>query len=90
MITAAKLLIQDPVLEHPTVLMLVDRTELETQLFGNLESVGFGDVGIAESKAHLRKLLSSDWRGLIVSMIHKFDGCPPDLCTRGERLRAGR
>src|SRR5205807_1315727 len=32
MITAAKLLIDDPALEHPTVVVLIDRIELETQM----------------------------------------------------------
>ena len=82
MICAAKLLIQDPDLENPTVLVLVDRTELEGQMSGNLEALGFGDVRVAESKDDLRQLLASDWRGLILSMIHKFDGMAADLCTR--------
>jgi type I restriction enzyme R subunit len=82
MITAAKLIIDDSSLEHPTVLVLIDRTELEAQLEANLEALGFGDVRIASSKKDLERLLRSDWRGLIVSMIHKFDGMPPDLCSR--------
>ena len=83
MIVTAKLLISDPVFENPTVLLLVDRNELEAQLFGNLESVGFGHVEVAESKEHLRKLLKQDHRGLIVSMFHKFDGMPADMNKRG-------
>ena len=47
MITTAKRLIDDPIFENPTVLMLVDRNELEAQLFGNLESVGIGRVEVA-------------------------------------------
>jgi len=82
MITVAKLLIEDPAFQNPTVLMLVDRNELEAQLFGNLESVGFGNVAVADSKRHLRELLQSDRRGLIVSMIHKFDDVPADLNIR--------
>ena len=82
MITAAKKIIESAVFENPTVLMLVDRNELEAQLFGNLEAIGFGHVEQAESKAHLQDLLSSDRRGLIVSTIHKFDKMPADLCTR--------
>jgi type I restriction enzyme R subunit len=73
MITTAKLLIEDPTLHNPTVLMLVDRNELEGQLYNNLEAVGFGHVVVAQSKDHLQALLSADRRGLIVSMIHKFD-----------------
>ena len=83
MITAAQLLIDDQTLEHPTVLVLVDRIELEAQLAANLEALGFGDVRVADSKKDLEALLRSDWRGLIVSMIHKFDRMPANLCTRG-------
>ncbi len=82
MITAAKKLIEDPALKNPTVLMLVDRNELEAQLFQNLEAVGFGHTEIAHSKRHLLELLESDQRGLIVSMIHKFDDIPADLSLR--------
>lgn len=82
MITAAKLLIEDKALGHPTVLVVIDRTELETQMAANLEALGFGDVRIAQSKSDLEALLRADWRGLIVSMIHKFDGIPADLCSR--------
>jgi type I restriction enzyme R subunit len=82
MIVTAKLLMQDPFFENPTVILLVDRNELEAQLFGNLESVGFGHVEVAHTKEHLRRLLKSDRRGLIVSMIHKFDGMPASINTR--------
>jgi type I restriction enzyme R subunit len=82
MITVAKQLIEDPKLENPTVLMLVDRNELEAQLFGNLEAVGFGHVEVAQTKQHLRDLLASDRRGLIVSMIHKFDDIPANINRR--------
>jgi len=82
MITVAKRLIEDPIFQNPTVLMLVDRNELEAQLFGNLEAVGFGRVEVAHSKRHLRELLAADRRGLIVSMIHKFDDIPACINQR--------
>jgi type I restriction enzyme R subunit len=82
MITVARRLIQDPVFENPTVLMLVDRNELEQQLFTNLEAVGLGHAEVAQSKRHLQDLLRSDSRGLIVSTIQKFDGMPANICTR--------
>ena len=82
MITVAKLLLSDPTFRNPTVLMIVDRNELQQQLFQNLESVGFGHVEVAKSKRHLRRLLEQDTRGLIVSMIHKFDDMPADINTR--------
>ena len=82
MITVAKRLIEDPIFGNPTVLMLVDRNELQTQMFDNLEAIGFGQVEVAQSKQHLRDLLAADRRGLIVSMIHKFDDIPAKINER--------
>jgi len=82
MITTAKRIIEEPLFENPTVMMLVDRNELEAQLFGNLASIGFEHVEVAQSKAHLQELLANDRRGLIVSMIHKFDDIPAKINAR--------
>jgi Type I site-specific restriction-modification system, R (restriction) subunit and related helicases len=38
MITAAKLIMENPKFQNPTILMIVDRNELEQQLFNNMES----------------------------------------------------
>lgn len=81
MIKAADLILRHPAFEKPTVILLVDRNELESQLFANLAAYGLAPE-IARSKQHLRELLRSDYRGLIVSMIHKFDRADADLCTR--------
>ncbi|MGQ9734987.1 MAG: type I restriction endonuclease subunit R [Thermaceae bacterium] len=81
MITVAQKLLEDPAFRNPTVLMLVDRNELEAQLFANLEAVGIRGV-VAQSKAHLKELLEKDHRGLILSTIHKFDDMPANLNTR--------
>jgi len=82
MLTVAKRLLEDPRFENPTVLMIVDRNELQQQLFQNIEAVGLSRVHVAESKQHLRDLLRQDTRGLIVSMIHKFDKADTNLNTR--------
>lgn len=82
MITVAKKLLEDSRFENPTVLMIVDRNELQQQLFQNLEAVGFGRMYVAGSKRELRRLLRQDTRGLIVSMIHKFDDADANLNTR--------
>ncbi len=78
---AAKLLREAPTLEKPTVLMLVDRNELEAQLFKNIAGYGLS-AKVADSKAELRAILRSDYRGLIVSMIHKFDEIDKDINKR--------
>lgn len=82
MITVARVLMEDPHFQNPTILMLVDRNELEEQLFANLTSLGVGRVVVAESRAHLRGLLRDDHRGLIVTTIHKFDDIPAAMITR--------
>lgn len=84
MIKVAEQILEHPAFEKPTVIMLVDRNELEGQLSGWIASVlGEGRAELARSKQHLRELLKADYRGLIVSMIHKFDKADADLCTRG-------
>jgi type I restriction enzyme R subunit len=82
MIVAAQQILNNPLLQNPTVIMLVDRNELETQLFGNLSSLGIEHVQVAESKKHLQDLLQGDSRGLIVTMIHKFENMPEKINLR--------
>ncbi len=68
--------------EKPTVLMLIDRNELSDQLDKNIKGYGITTHRIAASKEDLRKMLADDHRGLIVSMIHKFDGLPAHITDR--------
>lgn len=79
MITVAHELLTRPEFAKPTVLMLVDRNELESQLFGNLQAYGINDVQVAATKRNLRELLRTGYRGLIVSMIHKFENADKNL-----------
>lgn len=79
---AARLLRGSEHIEKPTVLMVVDRNELESQLFRNITGYGINTLKVAASKNDLEEILSSDYRGLIVSMIHKFDKRPANLNTR--------
>jgi type I restriction enzyme R subunit len=81
MIAAAEQILGHPAFEKPTVLVLVDRNELESQLFRELRAYGLAHEQAA-SKARLRELLRADYRGLIVSMIHKFDRADANLCPR--------
>jgi type I restriction enzyme R subunit len=84
MITIARQLLTRSEFGKPCVLMLVDRNELESQLFGNLSAYGITDVQVAASKRHLQQLLKTRYRGLIVSMIHKFDKIDKDINTSNE------
>jgi type I restriction enzyme R subunit len=82
MIKAAELLFKAAGADKPTVLVLIDRNELEDQMLRNLAMLGIGNTQHAHSIAQLNKLLKNDYRGIIVSTIHKFQGMPADLNTR--------
>ncbi|MEW6574177.1 MAG: HsdR family type I site-specific deoxyribonuclease [Bacillota bacterium] len=82
MIKAAELLFKAPEADKPTILLMIDRNELEDQMLRNLASVGMGNVAHARSIAELNRLLRQDYRGIIVTMIHKFRDMPANLNTR--------
>ena len=82
MIKASELLFKAPEAEKPTILLMIDRNELEDQMLKNLASVGLANVAHASSIAELNRLLREDYRGIIVTMIHKFRGMPANLNLR--------
>src|SRR5439155_16955400 len=89
MITASRLILErQDIFGKGTVLLVIDRNELEGQLLGWVErllgELQSRDIKIehAHSKARLVELLRSDFRGLIVTMIHKFDNSDKNLCVR--------
>lgn len=89
MITAARLILEDRQrFPGATVMLVVDRNELEGQLSGWVDALlgemqGSGvAVKVANSKKALQQLLDQDFSGLIVTMIHKFDKLKKDSCTR--------
>ena len=82
MIKAAERLFRAPGADKPTVLLMIDRNELEDQMRKNLAALGLGNLEHASSIARLNQLLRDDYRGIIVTMIHKFRDMPADLNTR--------
>ena len=89
LLTAARLILEDKArFNTPTVILVVDRIELEGQLRGWVErllgEMQQQDIAIARAntKAELQKLLDADFRGLIITMIHKFEAMRKDSCTR--------
>ncbi len=81
LLTAARLILERKErFLNATVLVVVDRIELEGQLSGwgerLLGEMQQQDIPVwrAKSKNALRGLLKTDKRGLILSMIHKFEG----------------
>ena len=89
MITAARLILENPArFPGATVVMVIDRNELEGQLtgwvaalMGDLQGSGIA-VKIAQSKRALHDLLRQQFSGLIVTMIHKFDKADAKLSER--------
>lgn len=89
LLTAARLVLeQQERFRSATVILVVDRTELEGQLKGWVERL-LGDlqrldipVARAGSRDEIEQMLRADRRGLIVSMIHKFDGIAADANRR--------
>ena len=82
MIKAAEKLFRAPEADKPTVLLMIDRNELEDQMLKNLAALGLGNLEHAGSIARLNRLLKDDYRGIIVTMIHKFRDMPADINTR--------
>ncbi len=82
MIKVAERLFHAPEADKPTVLLMIDRNELEDQMLKNLAALGLGNLEHADSITRLNKLLRDDYRGIIVTMIHKFRDMPADINTR--------
>lgn len=82
MIKAAERLFRARDADKPTVLLMIDRNELEDQMLKNLAALGLGNLEHASSIARLNQLLRDDYRGIIVTMIHKFRDMPADLNKR--------
>lgn len=89
LLTAARIILENKDrFRNATVILVVDRTELEGQLKGWVERL-LGEMqkqdiatNRANTKADLQSLLDSDFRGLVISMIHKFETIKRDSCTR--------
>jgi type I restriction enzyme, R subunit len=68
-------IIREPAMENPTVVVLTDRNDLDDQLFGTFSrcrDLLRQPPVQAESRAHLRDLLSVAAGGVVFTTIHKF------------------
>lgn len=89
LLTAAQLILSQKVrFRNATVILVVDRTELEGQLkewvdrlLGEMQA---NDIPVrrANSRDDLQDIFDSDFRGLVVSMIHKFERIQKDSSPR--------
>jgi len=82
MIFAARKLWNHPKLEQPTLVIVVDREQLEEQMAGELFGTNTENVAVAGTKRELRDLLARDYRGVVLTMVYKFDDIEPEMTGR--------
>ncbi|GAA0341911.1 type I restriction endonuclease subunit R [Micropruina glycogenica] len=69
-------------LTNPTILIVVDRIDLDTQITGTFNAADVPGLVSAESRAQLHTLLSQGARKIIITTIHKFAESPGLLDDR--------
>ncbi|SIN66249.1 type I restriction endonuclease subunit R [Algoriphagus halophilus] len=82
MVFAAQKLRRTPELKSPTVIILVDRTDLDTQISGTFNAADIANVETTDNIRELQEMLERDTRKIIVSMIHKFRDAKPNMNAR--------
>jgi type I restriction enzyme R subunit len=73
---AAKKLWHHPTLQQPTILIVIDRDQLQDQMIKQFIQTNTETCRVAESKTDLIRLLSDGdgFRGVILTIMHKFSG----------------
>ncbi|MDP1622733.1 MAG: HsdR family type I site-specific deoxyribonuclease [Bacteroidales bacterium] len=82
MVFAAQKLRKNQELKGPTVIIVVDRVDLDTQISGTFNATEIPNLVNAESIQDLVKFLEKDTRKIIITTIHKFKDAYPDMNTR--------
>ena len=72
MLFAARKLRLHPALKNPTVLVVVDRIDLDSQITGTFYAADMANLVRTESRKELEELLAKDVRKVIITTIHKF------------------
>ena len=82
MVFAAKKLRGDPGLGAPTVIIVVDRLDLDTQITDTFTLHDIPNVVSTDSRGELQELLLTGTRKIIITTVHKFGEAPGVLNTR--------
>lgn len=82
MVFAAQRLRGHAALGSPTVLIVVDRIDLDTQITGTFNASDVPNTITASTRGELQKLLAQDVRKIIITTIHKFAEAAGVLNTR--------
>ena len=72
MVFAAQKLRRAQELKSPTVLIVVDRVDLDTQITGTFNATDIPNVVSTDNRAELQELLGNDTRKIIITTIFKF------------------
>jgi len=72
MVFAAQKLRMHPRLKNPTVLIIVDRIDLDSQITGTFTGADIPNLEKADTRDKLKSLLSQDVRKIIITTIFKF------------------
>ncbi|MEJ7831569.1 MAG: HsdR family type I site-specific deoxyribonuclease [Nocardioides sp.] len=67
------MLLNDPEVGGPTVLVVSDRIDLVEQTARQFRTAGTPRTALAENKAQLRRMLREDKRGIVLTTIHRFE-----------------
>ena len=82
MVFAAQKLRRAAQLKSPTVIVLVDRTDLDTQISGTFNAADVANVESTDSIKELQQMLERDTRKIIISTIFKFRDAKPNMNER--------
>lgn len=69
-------------LGNPTVLIVVDRVDLDTQITATFNTAEVPNMVTTDNIKELHDLLEKDTRKIIITMIHKFKDAYPDMNKR--------
>jgi type I restriction enzyme R subunit len=83
MVFAANKLRLHPELGNPTVLIVVDRIDLDTQITATFNATDVPNTVTAQTRDELQTLLAHDSRKVIITTIHKFAEAGGVLNERG-------
>jgi type I restriction enzyme R subunit len=72
MVFAAQKLRLTQAIKNPTVLIVVDRVDLDTQITATFNAADVPNMEAADSQQQLEALLAQDARKVIITTIHKF------------------
>ena len=72
MVFAGQKLRRHPALDNPTVLIVVDRRDLKTQLADDFDACDYPNVEKALGVQDLKRKLRADWRGTLVTTLQSF------------------